>query len=511
MIAMAKIGKSTEQIDILQVMRNRLKENDQEIRESAAVALGISQMTESVADLAELVKDSEAGRKLCDRSEVDDRTRSFAAYGLGLVGWASSSNDVKRQCYEPLKLILQDKDISDRNIRVAAINAIALLRPDTSTDTALLEDCLTELDKFYAQELGAGEELIQAHVPPAIAKLYEQVDLEAENCKALADRLTKYKESWIGELRGRTKKKNIVSTQSVVVALGRACEPNEGPADTPKIDLEASIALFDYFKKGKDQQAQYFSLMALGQIGGEKNREALLEALRTGNKALEKPWAAVSLGVLAHYNYEEMGLRKTVDRGVGEILVRELRDVKNPGAIAGMAVALGLVQYQDAADQLRDLLEEKKSQDELAGYICIGLALMGDQRATQPINDLVKASVRRPTRLQQAAIALGKLGDKNAAETLVTMMTEGDQNLAKMSAIASALGFIGDRRTIEPLIKMLNDEGLTPISRAFAAVALGGVADKEMLPWNSKIGMNMNYRAAVETLTNQVSGILDIL
>ena len=46
---------------------------------------------------------------------------------------------------------------------------------------------------------------------------------------------------------------------------------------------------------------------------------------------------------------------------------------------------------------------------------------------------------------------------------------------------------------------------------AFAAVALGGVADKELLPWNSKIAVGMNYRASVETLTNQQSGILDIL
>ena len=52
---------------------------------------------------------------------------------------------------------------------------------------------------------------------------------------------------------------------------------------------------------------------------------------------------------------------------------------------------------------------------------------------------------------------------------------------------------------------------LGELSRAFAAVALGGVADKEMLPWNSKIGVNMNYRAAVETLTNSRTGILDIL
>ena len=32
-----------------------------------------------------------------------------------------------------------------------------------------------------------------------------------------------------------------------------------------------------------------------------------------------------------------------------------------------------------------------------------------------------------------------------------------------------------------------------------------------VVPWNSKIAINMNYRASVETLTNRVSGILDIL
>ncbi len=91
------------------------------------------------------------------------------------------------------------------------------------------------------------------------------------------------------------------------------------------------------------------------------------------------------------------------------------------------------------------------------------------------------------------------------------MLVEGGQNLAKMSAVASALGYIGDRRTIDPLLDMLFDESLTDLSRAFAAVALGGVIDKEPLPWNSKIGVNMNYRAMVETLTDGAAGILDIL
>ena len=108
-------------------------------------------------------------------------------------------------------------------------------------------------------------------------------------------------------------------------------------------------------------------------------------------------------------------------------------------------------------------------------------------------------------------IALGKLGDKTVAERLQKLMTDGEPNLAKLSSIASAIGFIGDKRSIKPLKDLLFDDKLSDLSRAFAAVALGGVADKQPLPWNSAIGVNMNYRAAVETLTNSQTGILDIL
>jgi hypothetical protein len=55
------------------------------------------------------------------------------------------------------------------------------------------------------------------------------------------------------------------------------------------------------------------------------------------------------------------------------------------------------------------------------------------------------------------------------------------------------------------------DPSITEVSRAFAAAALGGIADKEALPWNSKLAVGLNYRAAVETLTSQSSGVLDIL
>jgi HEAT repeat protein len=127
------------------------------------------------------------------------------------------------------------------------------------------------------------------------------------------------------------------------------------------------------------------------------------------------------------------------------------------------------------------------------------------------ISELAATSLRRPDLLKQAAIALGKLGDRNIAADLTQMLSAPDRNVAKLAAIATALGHIGDRRSIDPLTRMLFDPSITSLSRAFAAVALGGIADKESLPWNSKIAVGINYRASVETLTNSVSGVLDIL
>ena len=40
---------------------------------------------------------------------------------------------------------------------------------------------------------------------------------------------------------------------------------------------------------------------------------------------------------------------------------------------------------------------------------------------------------------------------------------------------------------------------------------LGGVVDARDVPWSFRISEGVNYRAAVETLTNQSAGVLDIL
>jgi len=511
LIAMGKIGKNKgEEINILEIMKAKLVERDQEIRETAALAMGISQMTAAVDDLAHLVGDSPKGRELVDRSDVDDRTRTFSAYALGLIAHASPDTAVKQKALDALSTELAKKDIVSRNIKVALINGIALINPDVFEQGDLAQGCIKALKEYYMQPLGAGEQLIQAHCPPAVAKILGDSGPDGGWWQEARD---EWKELLHSELIGRSAVKRSANeiAQSAVLTLGQLCDPVNDRKDP---DFKYAKALLDYFNSGKDLQTKYFSLMAKGQMGGNINKSDLMIVLDKGQKATEKPWAAIALGVLNFEKFEEaeaMGRSVGTDTELGLALERNLMEVKNPTAQGAFAVALGLCKYKEAADAMRDMLVKNAHKEDIAGYLCIGLALMDDRRSIEDIREIVGNSVRRPDLLKQAAIALGKLGDKSVAEQLQTMMREGDSNLAKMSAIASALGFIGDRRTIDPLVEMLFDENLTDLSRAFAAVALGGVADKESLPWNSKIGVDMNYRAAVETLTNGSVGILDIL
>jgi HEAT repeat protein len=507
LIAMAKIGMDHEDFRILDLFREKLSSGDQEIRETAAISMGITQMPEALTDLTDLVLDNARGRRLADSGEVNDRTRSFAAYGLGLVANATSDVQIKSAAFDALEQILVDESIVNRNPRVAAINGIAQLNiePIDEKSVELLGSALEALEKYFVKDLGRGEELIQSHVPPAIAKLLSGIANEG----GFALRKQVYKRNLLIELEGKSRRgrRGNEIIQSTVLALGQLAMPYE---DEGSDDAEISKALESYFAKGKDQQAKYFALLALGQIGGKENRSALLRALEKGNKALEKPWAALGLGVYSFQKAEE-DPEAVADPVIGRALQNWLGRLKNPDARGAIAVALGLARFDDAADDLRAMLLEEKNQEELAGYLCIGLALMDDQNSKEIIENIVRTSSRRPDRLRQAAIALGKLGDKKVTNLLQDMMKDGSQNLAKMSAIASALGFIGDHRSINDLLDMLFDESLTPLTRAFAAVALGGVSDKELLPWNSKIAVNMNYRAAVETLTDRQAGVLDIL
>jgi HEAT repeat protein len=490
LVALARIGMEEERV--LALMKARLPDGDQEVSETAAVAMGILASPKAVADLHALLADTPAGRALCQRTNgVPFRTRSFAAYGLGLIAWAHDDVDLKEQVYLALKPVVEADRLSGRDLRIAAIQGLRLLRIDPAAGpkaAALLDRTLATLMGFYDARR-PNEEQSQAHVPVAIARLLGRD-------QALG---ASYSKRWLKDLNEG--KKSDWIRQSCALALGAMGQPD---------DAACRKELSTYFQKGRDLQARYFALMALGMIGGEANRAFLMGVLEDGKK-LDKAWAALGLGVM-NYRLREADPNVEVDSAAGLAVCRQLKDNRNPEVLGGLCIALGLLGHTQGADAILAVLRANTREDELSGYCCLALGLLQHRAARTEIRELVEESLRRPDRLKRAAIGLALLGDPGGVDLLVRFLKD-NQSLAAVSATASALGFIGDARSLDPLLGVFEDAKLTDLARAFGAVALGLVTDKEEFPWNSKIATDLNYRANTETLTDSASGsgILDIL
>ncbi|MEO0479892.1 MAG: HEAT repeat domain-containing protein [Planctomycetota bacterium] len=518
LIALAKVGRDTDSVKILDVFQRHLGSPSPIVRESATLALGISQRPAATVLLAHLVADDALGRRLLgDRGAVSHRTQSFAAFGLGLIASASDDNGVKRSAFEALRPVLLDRSIADQNLRVAAFNALSVLQPDQTSLRGI------ELSLHAGQALWEAwndprlesDSFVRAHVPVAVAKLLG--DVESADHPLLEGIRARFRRSFLDVFERHSSKTSAEVSQSVALALGlMASEVNERPRllarsddEREELDGRTAQALVCAARDSRDQQTRFFSLLSMAKQGGRVHRDFLIRTLRKTPNRVEQGWAAISLGVLAHESRER---DSSYDASViGEALHRELRG-RNETVLGAVSVALGLANHQAAEQDLLVLLDDKQSIDSLAGHVCTGLALMDSREAIRPLRDLAEDSAHRDLRLQRAAMALGRLGDPDAGSQLVDLVTEDrTPKQQKLQAVSAALSMIGDRECVDPMIDVLNDESATTGTRALAAATLGGIADKQDLPWNSVLGTDVNYRAVVETLTNPSrTGVLDM-
>ncbi len=490
LIALAKIGDVRSESGASEfepLLARFLSDANQEIAETAAVALGILANDASVEVLSDLALDRPKGRERVGNKEVHYRTRAFATYGLGLIGARTASNQVRRD--------------------VAGVLIGLLGKPDTSTRQNFASSRQTEIrfvEKFFAD--GKNNFLVRAHAPAALARLLAGAppELKPEIAKLVLAPLSRASDEPL-EIR-----------QGCVLALGQI-----GDTDRDPVDREIRETLLRVAQESRDLQSKSFALIALGQIGsapgtGEDSdqgakacRDELLAALALGKTNI-RPWAGIGIGVMERGILEggqPESARSTVAR---EAVRSAFRDASSAIPMGGLAIACGIAKDADAKVLLQEKLKTAPG-DEVKGHIAVALGLIEARDAVGDIEDLLRESKYKPELLKQAAIGLGLLGDRDLVPDLVGML-EVARGYSSQAAIAAALGFIGDARSIDPLVKMLRRKDITESARGFAAVALGIVADKEPLPWNSKISANIDYRANTTTLTSpEATGILDIL
>src|SRR6185436_3647825 len=114
-------GESAAAPDFVAVFERFLADRNQEIAETAALALGILASPKSIEDLAALLLDDDAGRALVGRSSVHYRTRAFAAYGLGLIGARNPDAITGERIVVLLHHALETDDTATADLKVACI------------------------------------------------------------------------------------------------------------------------------------------------------------------------------------------------------------------------------------------------------------------------------------------------------------------------------------------------------------------------------------------------------
>ncbi|MBL8897889.1 MAG: hypothetical protein JNM84_09680 [Planctomycetes bacterium] len=489
LVAIAKFGLEPEQT--VKDIQSFLSESDQEISETAAVALGILADPAGIDALRNLMLDNAEGRKLVGKNQVPLRTQAFASYGLGLIGYrleGEAQAELLRGITDTLVERFKTDSSAVQDIRIACLSAMSLLPLTEERVSAIAKDVLVP---FLTDERTKNIDLIRAHVPTTLARWARRLPANSALSKEWTEVCLRALDN---------KKENAWIRQSLVLALGLLSHEGHETYDKVLKALKANE------KDGKDEQERFYTGVAIGQVGGEEAVKHLRKVLKDGAN-LARPWAALGLGVHAYEMREKGGLAAAAE--IGEELVNLVAKDKDAARKGAYVIALGLMKHQAGRDKILAELKETNV-EAYKGYTGISLGLMEAPDVMDAIREEVRKSKRRPEQLQPLCIGLGLLGDKDIVPELVDMMKEA-KTTSVYAALSQALGFIGDARSIDPLVQLVNSKDLTAEARAFAIVALGIVGDKEEYPWNTKIAENMNYRASVQTLTGGSVGVLDIL
>lgn len=548
LIALAKIGDlpgEDGRSEFSEVIASFLKDPNQEISETAALSLGIlaNSSKNNLDHLVGLMTDNDLGRKALGNTESGAplRTRTFAAYGLGLVGFRAESDpqtDVRGSIVQHFADALMPAEReATQDLAAAIVISMGLVPLEPSGN---LEELTAEVDPNAPGPIDTLEKQIallstifddlrldrymRAHVPTAIARMLQSLEDRSdlvEHRRAIKKHVADVLLVPLDPRKGGKYEEEV--QQSCALALGLI-----GDADEDDLDEEIRKVLTSAYKN-QQRQAKNFALIALAKIAARKGEEVdedgapvtgearfaagrsevvkhLLARLKSGRSG-EEHYAGLGIGVM---NWLLSNANDKVDTASIVTLHDSLADSKAAEDIGAFSVASALAGDTGAKEALQRLLTKTK-EPVARGYVTLALGMLRINESQDIIKTIVEQSEYQPDLLKQAAIALGLLGDKNTVPQLIDML-RGAKSLATQASLASALGFIGDRRSVDPLVEMLEDPTLTETARGFAAVALGIVADKEPLPWNSKIAVDLNYRASLETLNTQDGkGVLNIL
>lgn len=521
LMALAKMGELPPPADgaaIEAVLTSFVDSPNQQIAETAALALGVLGRRTSVALLADLLVGRGEGRGASTRSS--DRTRAFAAYGLGLAAAGSEMPDVRRFAVLRLTRVLDRGEFAASDVGVACAYALGLvalepdpahlLDPGAGLPPAASREALVRwtLERLADRRLRND---VRAHLARTAAAL---VDPDGGRA-TLDDPLRGEVVSALVAALERSRRADPELRHGVLAALGRCVH-----AGDVEPDRAARAALLVLAREG-DPIARTLATMALGQVGGRPGspdraglagtaeiQTFLLERLGRG-RSREKPLAALALGVQGHH-LRRRGLPLADETGAA--LRDSLDQERSPLDLGAYALALGLRGDIQAAPLIAAKLTSVADAS-ARGHLALALGMTGDASFTGLLQRELPGEIYRPESIGRMAMALALLGDKRLVPELVEALRT-TRSSAVRAVHAWTLGFVGDARAIEPLTALLADREQPILLRGIAALALGFAAERRERPWNTALAQDAHYPSAPPTLTARTTGagggVLDI-
>ncbi len=502
LMALAKIGAlASAEADSAEVIAGFLDSSNQQMSETAALALGVLGEPSSLAALSDLVSDDPRGRRLVGRSKVPMRTRAFAAYGMGMLASSCENPDVRRFAVHRLAHQLVTDDTASHDLGVACVNALGLAElpsvpghleaedpvpPASSSREALLRFLIETFDGTDV------DELVKAHLPRVMATI--AVGTEGEGRESMrievADALMRALEN------GRTRREVVYGC---AIGLGRFGDSSGSPVNKGIVHALERVVI------SGDTTARNLALMALGRISGRPGPDGsmgqlgritklLMRQLSKG-KSRTRPWAALALGVQG-YRLLELDLTPSSDATAA--MRTTFEECGSPEDAGAYALALGL--RGDIESSALMMTRLYRFSDDLArGAISLAIGLTGDQEGIGFLHPFLPEAAWRPDFLRPMVIALALLGDKTLVPQLVTQIAETDSS-ARKGVYAWALAHIGDSRAIDPILEMLADETLPDLTRGIAALGAGFISERDHQPWNAALSIQVNYFANPDSL-----------
>ena len=481
-----------------------LSHGNQEVAESALLALGILGQRDAAPRLAEILQGQP--KSMGGRGKINQRKRALAAYALAAIGRRSPAAAVRSFCVYHLAGQLQGSKDLGLDLGVACVIGVGLIplersdnrgqgapltkRPGTSREgqVDLLFDLLTERRV---------DDKILAYLPVALARLSGDVD-------PLRERLI---DDLVQRLAPRSKEAAAVRV-GCVHALGLVVDRDQTP-----LSRTARARLME-IARGGDRLERVLAMASLGRIGGRgmdplgetagRLRSFLMERMSKG-QTYETPWAALGVGLLEH---SRRLAGEAPALGTLAALRSALASAASPDDVGSLCIALALAGDQEAIPLV---LERAQGGDETArGHAVTALGLLRANDTTALLRKMTTEG-QRPALAREAAISLALIGDQEVRGRLAVLALKERLAAHRVSALL-AMAYISDPSQLDPFVSILKDRRQNETVRAYAAVGIGLVADKDPIPWNHAIAADVGWWQAPTTLLDPTTGrgVLDL-